>query len=138
MCTQDTGSAVGSFRRQTAGIQYLGVMNLSVTLTHKLINLNFAFRPSGRSASRETKIASLFFSLNPVPIWNQTHCSALPGKQLIMCFSNSGWPGCALCPPAGSTCPCTQCKETVARQGDWHLSFKTPSPFPHTSPSKIG
>lgn len=57
-----------SFRTKTAAIQYLPVMNLSVNITHELINLNFAFVPSGASASRETKISSLFFSLNPVPI----------------------------------------------------------------------
>lgn len=61
-------SAVKSFRRKTTGIQYLQVMNLSVNITHELINLNFAFGPSGSSASQETKISSLFFSLNLVPI----------------------------------------------------------------------
>lgn len=61
-------SAAKSFRRKTTGIQYLRVMNLPVNVTHELINLNFAFGPSGSSASRETEIASLFFSLNPIPI----------------------------------------------------------------------
>lgn len=36
-------SAVKSFRRKTTGIQYLRVMNLSVNITHELINLIFAF-----------------------------------------------------------------------------------------------
>lgn len=61
-------SAAKSFRRKTTGIQYLRVMNLSVNITHELINLNFAFGPSGSLASQETKISSLFFSLNPIPI----------------------------------------------------------------------
>lgn len=43
-------------------------MNLSVNITHELINLNFAFGPSGSSASQETKISSLFLFLKPIPI----------------------------------------------------------------------
>lgn len=61
-------SAVKSFRRNTTSIQYLRVMNLSVNITHELINLNFAFGPSGSSASQETKISSLFLFLKPIPI----------------------------------------------------------------------
>lgn len=61
-------SAVKSFRRKTTGIQYLRVMNLSVNITHELINLNFAFGPSGSSASQETKkfISVMFFNLIPI------------------------------------------------------------------------
>lgn len=40
-------SAVKSFRRKTTGIQYLQVMNLSVNITHELINLNFALDQVG-------------------------------------------------------------------------------------------
>lgn len=60
--------AVKTSRRKMTSIQYLQVMNLSVTITLEFINLNFAFGSSGNSASQETEISSLFFSLNPVPI----------------------------------------------------------------------
>lgn len=65
------------FRTKTAAIQYLPVTNLSVNITHELINLNFAFGPSGTSASRETKnfISVLFLKPSPNLESNILPCS---------------------------------------------------------------